>query len=328
MGRCCVPGCKGNYDRGPKVHVFSFPRDVDRKDKWLRAIPRKDFTPSVHSKVCELHFHTSDFVTTLTHCDESTGRRLEVTSDRVRLREDAVPTVFPNCPAYLTTTPAHRESLASKRARMDSDAIAEAIRNSLETEKAEEAKNSVSSFDELKRKLTGVCNTNFWTVVVNDENAVAYVAGYCAHVALKKLSCESCCAALVLEDRDMEAEDTQMIRNISRGGLKFPQPSTVHMVLITKLAVEKLTSGSFAKDFLANSAQRSVVLSTTMSVLRDSLEIETCSNGHTPETVMRLVVHAATHTLLNNFCKVQNDAVQYEAQKKAAMRKANTLKKK
>lgn len=55
---------------------------------------------------------------------------------------------------------------------MDSDAIAEAIRNSLETEKAEEAKNSVSSFDELKRKLTGVCNTNFWTVVVNDESVM------------------------------------------------------------------------------------------------------------------------------------------------------------
>lgn len=31
---------------------------------------------------------------------------------------------------------------------------------------------------------------------------------------------------------------------------------------------------------------------------------------------MRLVVNAATNTLLNNFCKVKNDAVQYDAQKK------------
>ncbi|XP_049516049.1 THAP domain-containing protein 2-like [Dermacentor silvarum] len=100
MGRCCVPGCRGNYDPGPKVHVFSFPKDGNRKDQWLRAIPRKDFTPSVNSKVCELHFQTSDFITMLTHCDEITGRTLEVDSDRVRLKADAVPPVFLNWLTY------------------------------------------------------------------------------------------------------------------------------------------------------------------------------------------------------------------------------------
>lgn len=41
MGRCCVPNCRGNYDGGPKVRLFSFPKD-DRRIKWKRAIRRED----------------------------------------------------------------------------------------------------------------------------------------------------------------------------------------------------------------------------------------------------------------------------------------------
>ncbi|KAH7967063.1 hypothetical protein HPB49_022130 [Dermacentor silvarum] len=41
MGRCCVPNCRGNYDNGPKVPMFSFPKD-DRREKWERAVRRDD----------------------------------------------------------------------------------------------------------------------------------------------------------------------------------------------------------------------------------------------------------------------------------------------
>ncbi|KAH7934252.1 hypothetical protein HPB49_023707 [Dermacentor silvarum] len=41
MGRCCVLNCRGNYDNGPKVRVFSFPKD-DRRAKWERAVRRDD----------------------------------------------------------------------------------------------------------------------------------------------------------------------------------------------------------------------------------------------------------------------------------------------
>ncbi|KAH9376237.1 hypothetical protein HPB48_014404 [Haemaphysalis longicornis] len=68
---------------------------------------------SVEALVCELHFQPSDLVTTLSHCDEATGKTTEVKSARVYLKEGAVPAVFPNCPTYLTTTPSHRESPAS-----------------------------------------------------------------------------------------------------------------------------------------------------------------------------------------------------------------------
>lgn len=54
MPHCCsVPNCKGNYRNGPKVTVFSFPKDPELVQKWIRAIKR-DFVPTLHSRVCKL----------------------------------------------------------------------------------------------------------------------------------------------------------------------------------------------------------------------------------------------------------------------------------
>ncbi|KAH6938542.1 hypothetical protein HPB50_010466 [Hyalomma asiaticum] len=82
MGRCCVPGCRGNYDSGSKVHVFAFPKDEARKKSWIKAIPRKDFTPSIHSRVCELHFLEADFNTKLSHFNAASGKTVTVDSER------------------------------------------------------------------------------------------------------------------------------------------------------------------------------------------------------------------------------------------------------
>lgn len=50
-GHCCVPYCNANYPTGPRVSVFSFPRDVELLQKWIEAIPKKDFSPSPNTKV-------------------------------------------------------------------------------------------------------------------------------------------------------------------------------------------------------------------------------------------------------------------------------------
>lgn len=42
MGRCCVPMCRGNYDGGPKVRLFSFLSDPKRRAEWQRAVRRDD----------------------------------------------------------------------------------------------------------------------------------------------------------------------------------------------------------------------------------------------------------------------------------------------
>jgi hypothetical protein len=44
--RCCVTGCKSNYDSSLRntqnnrgVSVFKFPKNVERKQAWLKTIP-------------------------------------------------------------------------------------------------------------------------------------------------------------------------------------------------------------------------------------------------------------------------------------------------
>lgn len=52
--------------------------------------------------------------------------------------------------------------------------------------------------------------------------AVTYAAGYCAHVALKKLMCTFCKETLVLEHTDLNHDENILIADMTRGGLKFP----------------------------------------------------------------------------------------------------------
>lgn len=53
--KCSVPNCRGNYDEFNKVHVFSFPADIDLKMAWEKAIPRKNFVYTKNSKVIEFN---------------------------------------------------------------------------------------------------------------------------------------------------------------------------------------------------------------------------------------------------------------------------------
>ena len=55
---CVVPKCKGNYKNGPKVHVFSFPREEKLREVWIKSIKRDNFTPTQYSKV-SIYFYFS-----------------------------------------------------------------------------------------------------------------------------------------------------------------------------------------------------------------------------------------------------------------------------
>ncbi|KAH8021743.1 hypothetical protein HPB51_016807 [Rhipicephalus microplus] len=106
------------------------------KDAFLRLM-----------EVCEKHFHTSDFVTTSTYQDEKTGRVLEVPLQMRRLKPGAIPSLFPNCPSYLSRpTTVVREGPEEKRLRLEGESLQKAIRQSAEAYKEEKKKNNISSF--------------------------------------------------------------------------------------------------------------------------------------------------------------------------------------
>ena len=108
MGRrCAAPGCgTGNPGVekkriGPKPNVFSFPDDPIMREKWIRKTRREDLTEKKIESLglCLDHFYESDLETVKVDQRGSRGKDLV----RKRLKFDAVPSKWPNCPSYLTT---------------------------------------------------------------------------------------------------------------------------------------------------------------------------------------------------------------------------------
>jgi len=104
--KCSAYGCKSGYDSqvaDNTVTFHTFPSDPEIRDKWIRANPRDDFVPTKYSRLCSLHFQPSDFI----HVRSDTNhRRLKTLSENLQrgyLKQDAVPSIFPNAPEYLST---------------------------------------------------------------------------------------------------------------------------------------------------------------------------------------------------------------------------------
>jgi len=130
VNKCSVFGCRSGYDScadvDKRITFHSFPRDIQLREKWIKANPRKDFVPSKNSRMCSLHFRDDDFVEQ--HCDTNSSRRNQASSTELKkryLKPDAVPSIFVNAPAYLSspaTTPRSSASVATASGRRQKEA--------------------------------------------------------------------------------------------------------------------------------------------------------------------------------------------------------------
>ncbi|XP_063228502.1 THAP domain-containing protein 2-like isoform X3 [Bacillus rossius redtenbacheri] len=66
---------------------YRFPKDPVRRARWIKAVRRKDWTPSSFSLLCSQHFSDD--------CFDKTSLCV------VRLKDHAVPSIFPAYPAHL-----------------------------------------------------------------------------------------------------------------------------------------------------------------------------------------------------------------------------------
>ncbi|KAH6944117.1 hypothetical protein HPB50_001933 [Hyalomma asiaticum] len=66
---------------------------------WERAIPRADRALQENSAVCEKHFDARFIMREFVHIVG--GQEVGIPRDVPTLRDDAVPTVFPNLPKYI-----------------------------------------------------------------------------------------------------------------------------------------------------------------------------------------------------------------------------------
>ena len=85
----CKNGSFKNQPKQQKVAFFSFPEKNPLRQCWINKVRRKNWKPSKSSKLCSKHFEDSSFVQNLVVL-ESIGW----TATRLRLKQDAVPTVF------------------------------------------------------------------------------------------------------------------------------------------------------------------------------------------------------------------------------------------
>ena len=130
VNKCAAYGCRSGYKKkdvgekggDEKVTFHSFPlQNKELCDRWLRANPRKDFVPTKHSRLCSLHFTPNDFVEV--HTDSNKRRDKSRGDEKLvkrYLKDDAVPSIFPSAPQYLSTAAqpprtTHKATSASRR---------------------------------------------------------------------------------------------------------------------------------------------------------------------------------------------------------------------
>ncbi|KAH8025453.1 hypothetical protein HPB51_008368 [Rhipicephalus microplus] len=82
-------------------------------------------------QVCERHFKAEDIVRETSYIDQATGRTVTAPLLRLRLQAEAVPTVFPDCPSYLSIESFRREDPESKRMRLEAASFENVLAESL-----------------------------------------------------------------------------------------------------------------------------------------------------------------------------------------------------
>ncbi|XP_067127710.1 THAP domain-containing protein 1-like [Centruroides vittatus] len=176
--KCCAPGCRTNYKGGPKLSVFSFPKNPELQSQWIRAICRENFVPTKYSKVCELHFHDHEIERTACDYDSKTGEKLTVTLNHPRLVEGAVPSKLPNCPKYLSDkkTAVAREAPSKRKERLENEALKATIQESVTSFNHYVNTTTFANFQEMKDKLYSNAERfpKEW-IMISRENCISIV---------------------------------------------------------------------------------------------------------------------------------------------------------
>ena len=104
---CCAPGCtSGTVVCADDVTFHSFPKDESRRRLWAQRVPLVNWTPPKDARLCSKHFAEASY--RVQRNDGTKSRVEKIGRDLIRsklLRDDAVPSLWPNCPIYLSKIP-------------------------------------------------------------------------------------------------------------------------------------------------------------------------------------------------------------------------------
>jgi hypothetical protein len=130
--KCCVTACQSNYyPDQPYVTVFAFPDDEERSKIWKLKIPRENLVVNKNTRVCIKHFEDR-YVVRQFEKKNKDGTVSYKPRKILELSEDAVPTLFPSLPSYLSSSvPNKRKKPDERRQEIDQrdDAVLNAFLN-------------------------------------------------------------------------------------------------------------------------------------------------------------------------------------------------------
>ena len=93
---CSAPVCRSNYRGESYTPVFKLPPAPPQlRIQWLNALHRDDTGDLKSIYVCLNHFNTTDIITV--------DRVMQAIRARPRLCQNAVPSILPGCPSYLSS---------------------------------------------------------------------------------------------------------------------------------------------------------------------------------------------------------------------------------
>uniref|UniRef100_A0A3Q3EX00 THAP domain-containing protein 1 n=1 Tax=Labrus bergylta TaxID=56723 RepID=A0A3Q3EX00_9LABR len=58
---CVVAGCRNRRTPGTTLSFYRFPRDPERKQRWIAAVNREGWVPNDGSRLCSTHFISVTF---------------------------------------------------------------------------------------------------------------------------------------------------------------------------------------------------------------------------------------------------------------------------
>lgn len=109
--KCCAPGYRSNYRGTMYIPVFKFPQDNDARTKWINKIPRANLIVNKNTVICQNDFPENQLYKTA--------------RGRVKVKPEAVPTIFENIPKYLSTPAAYQRTNPEERRKKHEERVEE-----------------------------------------------------------------------------------------------------------------------------------------------------------------------------------------------------------
>lgn len=164
---CSVAGCRSNYDsEKERTSTFSLPKKEPLRSQWLRKIPT-EFSKLKNLVVCVKHFPESSVIKVDKIMVD--GVLKEYPREIPKLIENAIPTIFPNLPSYLS----EQQSKVRRLADRETEILDATVMESIAEHKKFLKENSIATTEDVIKHLQGFSEKQDCWVVLRKQEKLA-----------------------------------------------------------------------------------------------------------------------------------------------------------